>query len=135
MAYINTLITVASDCPVSSSEVPTSAREKKPQHIVQYDIVSQHPYQYNHEQLIFEAYLQTKDLTSLEREEKKELWAKLMTKSYPCMRASALTKRYGFGAHYDAVGNIALYPMESMVYKKFVKDKDITKLAAMRNKK
>lgn len=135
MPYTNTLITIAKDSPVEVSETPTSTRENTPMHIVVYELLLGNPYGHNHEQLVFESHIIHKKLGDLSREEKEVLWEKLMKRTHACLRTSPLTKKYGYGAHYDAVGNIALYPAESMVYKKFVKDKDIEKIPAMKNKK
>jgi hypothetical protein len=67
---------------------------------------------------------------------RQELWDNLFQKGHPCMRASALTKRYGWGSHYDQQGKIALYSMESDEYQRFVRAPEGTKLlTAMRNKK
>jgi hypothetical protein len=51
------------------------------------------------------------------------------------MRASPLTKQYGWGAHYDEKGRIAIYAVESKEYRRFVKDKNIKKYSAMRSKR
>jgi len=51
------------------------------------------------------------------------------------MRASALTKRYGWGVHANEEGKIALYGADSEEYKKFVKDKNLQHVKAMRSKK
>jgi nicotinamidase-related amidase len=44
-----------------------------------------------------------------------------------------LSKKYGWGAHFDADGKIAIYPDES-TYQRFVKDKNIRKFFTMRSK-
>lgn len=56
-------------------------------------------------------------------------------KGQPCFRASALTKRYGWGVHSDAEGKIAIYAMESPEYGRLASDKSIDHLKAMRNKR
>ena len=133
MSYTNTFITVAEDCPVTVSEIPTSTRAKKPLHLLQYEVLMAHPYMYGHEALIFEVHLRKEGLEQLSQTEKDQLWDRLFSKGHPCLRASALTKRYGFGAHYDEHGKIALYPMESETYQNFVNDPATKKLSGMRN--
>ena len=68
---------------------------------------------------------------------KETLWADLFRKGHPCLRASALTKRYGWGAHYDEAGKIALYGMETSEYKQFIQNEsgDTKLLRAMRSKR
>ncbi len=62
-----------------------------------------------------------------------ELRAELYAKPQACLRASALTKRYGYGAHYDAQGRIGLYPRESDIYARLAGDSGLQQLAAMRS--
>ncbi len=65
----------------------------------------------------------------------KRLRDEFFAKPYACMRASPLTKQYGWGAHYDEKGRIAIYPVESEEYRRLVKDKNIKKFSAMRGKR
>jgi hypothetical protein len=55
------------------------------------------------------------------------------SKGRACMRASALTKRYGWGVHNDADDKIAIYAMESDTYEQLVNDNNLKKLKAMRS--
>ena len=135
MSYKDTFITVAIDCPLERSEIPFSKREKKPIHMIQYELLDESPYFYNHEELIFEVFIRKENLSIKTKSEKKELWDKLFSKGHPCLRASALTKKYGFGAHYNENGKIALYAMESNEYKNFLKDESTKKLAALKSKR
>lgn len=135
MCYTNTFITVAADCPIEQSQIPVSNREKKPAHVVQYECLTKSPYTYGHEELIFESYLAKEEIGPISEAEKQEIWNKLFSKGHPCLRASALTKRYGFGAHYNENQKIALYPMESKEYQEFLKDGSIKKVPAMKSKR
>ncbi|HET8809026.1 MAG TPA: DUF6157 family protein [Flavobacteriaceae bacterium] len=136
MGYKNTFIKVAEDCPVTKSEIPVSSREKIPIHIFQYELLSKHPYKLGHEELVFEVYLKQNGFPeNISDAEAEKIREQLFSKGHPCMRASALTKRYGFGAHYDEDGKIALYPMESEEYRTFLKNASIEKVVAMRRKK
>jgi Family of unknown function (DUF6157) len=49
------------------------------------------------------------------------------------MRASPLTKAYGWGAHYDENGKLAIYPRESAAYAGLSRDKRLAIVKAMRN--
>ncbi|WP_342481620.1 DUF6157 family protein [Paenibacillus sp. FSL L8-0340] len=42
-----------------------------------------------------------------------EIWGALFSKSNPCLRASMLSKRYGWGMHFNDEGKIALYAKAS----------------------
>ncbi len=136
MSYKNTFVKCAEDCPVDKSEIPLLKKDKPPQHLIQYELLTQHPYKYDHEGLIFEVYVRYKEIPAeVLKKDKEYIKKELFSKGHPCMRASALTKRYGFGAHYNEDGKIALYPMESKEYENFIKDKEIQKVPAMKTKR
>ncbi|GAB2796791.1 DUF6157 family protein [Rhabdobacter roseus] len=132
MSYLNTFIKVSEDCPVLESEVPATKGDKKPAHLVQYELLTQQPYHYDHDDLVFEVFAIQKDVAEPEREEARRV---LLSKGQPCLRASALVKRYGFGAHYNDAGKIALYPRESTAYQDFVNDPAVKKLNGMKTKR
>ena len=64
-------------------------------------------------------------------EEREEFFSK----GQPCFRASPLTKRYGWGVHYDQDGKMAIFGAESAEYKKLSKDKSLQVIKAMKSKK
>ena len=55
------------------------------------------------------------------------------SKGQPCLRASPLTKSYGFGVHSNKEGKVAIYGMETEEYQEFISDKEIIKTKAMRS--
>jgi len=57
------------------------------------------------------------------------------SKGQPCLRASPLTKRYGWGIHCDGGGRIAVYAVDSPEYRSFAADRNLRHLRAMRNGK
>ena len=78
------------------------------------------------------AFAEKNDVSQHEMNTKRELF---FSKGQPCLRASALTKRYGWGIHYNQEGKIALVPVESPEYKKLLEDPATTKYKAMRSSK
>jgi hypothetical protein len=136
MSYTNTLIKVAADCPVSKSEIPVDRKSAKPAHVIQYELLTQNPYTFGHEDLIYEVFIRQKEIPAniLETDAGKIKQA-LFSKGHPCMRASALTKRYGWGAHYNQEGKIAIYPQEAETYQQFMASEAIKKVPAMRSKR
>src|SRR5690349_19258091 len=124
MAYKNTFVKVSEDCPVAVAEIPVAKNGKKPLHVIQYELLIQNPYRFDHEELIWEVYVQQKGIPQkvLESQEGAEIKAALFSKGHPCMRASALIKRYGFGAHYNEAGKIAVYPSGSAAYLAFLEE-------------
>lgn len=135
MVYTNTFIQIAPDSEAVSGIIPESNRKTTPIHVIEFQLLSQQPYQFDHESLIFEVYLIRQAISDEERAAHgDEIWAELFHKEHPCLRASALTKRYGWGAHYDENGKIALYAVDSAEYKQLVETCP-TQLFAMRSKR
>ena len=119
MGYTDTFIRVATDCPATCGVVPVAKRDHKPVHVLQYELLSEHPYRYTHEDLLFEVHVRHKAIPADEREARlREIRAELLGKPHPCLRASLLPKKYGWGVHYDRQGRIALYAMESEEYRR-----------------
>ena len=122
--YSDTFITVSEDCPAQTAEIPP-LKEPKSAARMEYDMLSANPYQFTSDDVIYE----TKGkLKGISREE-------FFSKGQPCFRASALTKRYGWGVHNDKDGKIALFAKESEQYSRLSADGRIKQLQAMRNAK
>ena len=138
MNYQETFITVARDCPVSHSIVPTATGAAKPIHLIQYELLTNHPYTFTGQELIFETHIRRLGLSEDEVAAKRdELWNELFSKPHACLRSSALAKKYGWGFHYDSAGRIAIYAMESDEYKQLSQDDQtgLKVLAAMRRER
>lgn len=135
MVYTNTFIQIAPDSETTAGIIPESNRTTTPIHVIEYQLLSQNPYHFDHEALIFEVYLIRQGISEEERASQGEvIRTQLFEKEHPCLRASALTKRYGWGAHYDENGKIALYAVDSAEYKQFVETCP-NQLFAMRSKR
>lgn len=105
-------------------------------HVLQYELLSNHPYTYGHEELIYEVFIRQKAIPDAVLQADAEMIKReLFSKGHPCLRASALIKRYGFGAHYNDKGKIAIYPMESAAYSMFLHDKSVISLPGMKTKR
>lgn len=138
MAYSETFITVAPDSSATTGIVPVPKRAKIPAHVIQYELLTEKPYHYTHDDLVYEVYVRQQGYSAGELADRgDEIRVQLLSKGHPCMRASALTKQYGWGAHYDQAGRIALYAVDSDEYRRFVETLDGTPnlLSAMRRKR
>src|SRR3954463_1479595 len=120
MSYRDTFILIAEDCPVRAGVVPTARSEAKTVPVLQYELLTQHPYGLTQDDLLFAVHTRHKAIPEamLATEGEEAIRAAFFAKRHPCLRASALPKRYGCGAHYDAQGRIALYAMESDDYRR-----------------
>jgi hypothetical protein len=129
--YFNTFIEVAEDCPVPVAEVPPQKEEKTIAGL-QYEMIHEYPYAYTSDDVLFEVYAQRQGISKKEHEAERE---KFFSKGQPCMRSSALPKRYGWGVHSDEEGRLALVAVEDAKYKKLASDKTTKHLKAMRSKR
>ena len=130
--YFNTFIEIADDCPTEVGEMPPIKQEAKTVANIQFEMVSKNPYKFTSDDVLFQVFAIRKDLTKSEYKEARE---QFFSKGQPCFRASPLTKRYGWGVHYDKEGRMAIYSAESAEYRKLVKDKTLKVLKAMKTNK
>jgi hypothetical protein len=133
VSHKSTFVRVADDCPAPAAEVPP-ARKHRSVAELQYSLLVERPYELTEEELHVKVHGLRRALIESEIEERyDELYAEVFAKPQACLRASPLTKRYGFGAHYDADGRIALYPRESDTYARLAGDSSLRQLTAMRS--
>ncbi len=135
--YYDTFITVAADCPVECGTVPPDKKSGKTKPGIEFELAAEQPYRYTQKELLFEVYARHKEIPEKELEERgDELREAFYQKPQPCMRASMLPKKYGWGIHFNAEGKLAIFPMESPEYRRFVDGEPKVKLVpAMRNSK
>jgi hypothetical protein len=122
--YFNTFIEAAEDCPVRDGASPpmkasiTVAR-------AEYEMIIENPYRYTSDDVVYA----TKGAPNgISRNA-------FFSKGQPCFRASALTKRYGWGVHHDNEGKVALYAIDSDEYRRLAADESVKHVRAMSNAK
>lgn len=130
--YINTFILVADDCPTIAGETPPQKENIKSIANIQFELIRNNPYKYSSDDVIFMVYAYRKDLLEDEYDNAR---MDLFSKGQACLRSSPLTKRYGWGIHFNNKGKIALFGVESEEYYKFIEDLNVTKIKAMRSSK
>lgn len=130
--YENTLIEVADDCPAAGGEIPPMKSDAKTVAVIEYEMISKNPYKFTSDDVLFQVFAERKDLTESELEEARK---QFFSRGQACMRASPLTKRYGWGVHSDNDGKIALYACDSPEYKKFISDGETKTVKAMKSKR
>jgi hypothetical protein len=129
--YTDTFIEVAEDCPVSKAQIPPE-KETKTLAGFQYEKIIKSPYLFSSDDIIFEWYVIKNEITETEKQEERE---KFFSKGQACFRASPLAKRYGFGFHHNSEGKVAIFPVESEEYQKFMENSSVAKVKAMRSKR
>ena len=111
--YVNTLIAVADDCPTNSGIVPPAKIENPSIASRTHQLIAQNPYRFTSDDVIFTVYA---DRAGLAESERPAARVQYFSKGRPCLRASDLGKKYGWGVHANADGRIALYAMDSLEY-------------------
>lgn len=136
MSYQKTFIEAAADCPAEIGEIPAVRGGRKSLHLIQFELLNERPYHWLYDDLLFETHVRHKEISVETLQERGlEIREEFFVRSHPCLRASPLTKRYGWGAHYDEEGKIALYGRGTAEYEAFLAREDLDQLKAMRNKR
>jgi hypothetical protein len=130
--YYNTFIEVAEDCPAIAAEIPPLKGDEKTAANIQFEMVSNHPYKYTSDDVIFNVYAIKQNLANENPDKERE---RFFSKGQACFRSSPLAKRYGWGIHSNAEGKIALLAVESKEYKILSRDKLLKHVKAMRSKR
>ncbi len=133
----NTFLLVAADCPATRGVVPTSRGGRETVASIQYALLTENPYRFTHEELLFAVHVRHKGIKDDELAARGEaIRAEFFSKPHPCLRASPLPKSYGWGVHYDALGRIALIAVDSEEYRPLARGERGTKVApSMRNRR
>ncbi|MER5997034.1 DUF6157 family protein [Nonomuraea angiospora] len=101
---------------------------------LQYELLRERPFELTQEDALFLSWLMRRpgfeDRTD---DEVSVLRDAFFAKDQPCLRASPLPKKYGFGLLADAEGRLTLCPMESEEYKAGLEDGEVTVLKALRS--
>jgi len=129
--YFDTFIEVAEDTKADCGAKPP-VKEKRTIAEMQYELIVKNPYKYTSDDLLFKIFADRNDLTITEYKQARE---EFFSKGRACLRASPLTKTYGFGIHFDKNGKVALYGMDTKQYQNFLNDIQIKKVKAMRSTK
>lgn len=128
--YTNTFILIADDSAASAGEVPPLKSDAKTAANIQFDMIRKNPYKFSSDDVLFQVFADKNDLIKAEYKAARE---KFFSKGQPCLRASPLTKRYGWGVHSNKEGKVAIYGCETKEYAKFAKDKNLQVVKAMKS--
>lgn len=130
--YRDTFIEVAEDCPVETAQIPPEKGEIKTVANLQFDLIKNNPYKFSSDDVVFRVFALKNGISKAGLANERQ---KFFSKGQPCLRSSPLGKRYGWGIHCDFEGKVAIYPVESPEYEKFLNDKTLKHVKAMRSKR
>ncbi len=127
----DTFILVAADSTAATGVVPKAAPSLSVARRT-YDLISAAPYAHTSDDVIFTVWADRQGLAKADRKAAREAF---FAKGQACLRASDLTKKYGWGVHHDDKGRVALVPVGSVEYDGFAHAEGLTVVKAMRSSK
>lgn len=130
--YFNTFIEIAEDSPTGAGTIPMERGGAPTQAGLQYSLLQGAPYRYTSDEILFEVFARGEAFSKAARD---AAFKAYFSRGRACFRASPLTKRHGWGVHFNASGKMALYGAETEAYARFLTDPEIRKLKAMRNRR
>lgn len=130
--YSNTFIAVADDCPATHGEVPPRKGEQQTIATMQFDMVYHNPYAFTSDDVVFGVYASRNTIPESEHAEARK---QFFSKGQPCLRASPLAKRYGWGIHAKSDGTIALYGCHTEEYHQLLADPLVAVVKAVKSKR
>jgi hypothetical protein len=111
----NSFISVAPDSTaVQGTEPPATADPSIASRT--FRMVHDNPYRHTSDDVIFGVYA---DRNGIPPDEREAARLSFFSKGQPCLRASDLGRRYGWGVHSDAEGRVALLGVETPEYAAF----------------
>lgn len=110
--YADTFIAVAPDGDVPP-RVPAPRGGKPTVASATWEMIHDRPYGHTSREVIFGVFADRQGIPADERAAAQEAYFSV---GRPCLRASDLGKKYGWGIHADADGRLALYPNGSAKY-------------------
>lgn len=128
--YHDTFIEIAADCPAAAGEIPPRKGDTKSVANIQFEMISKNPYKFTSDDILFHVFAERHNLAPSEMEVERE---KFFSKGQPCLRASPLTKRYGWGVHSDKKGRVALFGCDTSEYQKLSGDDSLQVVKAMKS--
>ena len=126
--YISTFIEVSDDCPAQHGVEPPIA-ENLSIAALHYRLLSEKPYTRTSDDVLFETHALRKGIDPDDAEARAEFFSK----GQACLRASPLSKRYGWGTHHDEHGRVAMFPRDSDEYAALAADPSLDHKRAMRS--
>jgi len=133
--YVEAFIAVAEDCKVSAAKIPEARGKSRTVAQIQYEMLSEKPFTYTQEDVLFASWFKRQEHGDLADDAVAQMRAQFFSKEQPCLRTSPLTRTHGWGLIFDAEGRVALCPMESPEYEKYLDSDGLRVMRALRTKR
>jgi hypothetical protein len=128
--YAETFIAIADDSSAAQGIAPPENADNPSIASRTWRMISDAPYVHTSDDVIFTVWADRQGIPEAERAAAR---AEYFAKGRPCLRASDLGKKYGWGIHHDPEGRIAVYGVETDDYRAFIAADNVTVVKAMRS--
>ncbi|CAM3263894.1 hypothetical protein BRIN106911_03180 [Brevibacillus invocatus] len=82
---VHTFVQVSPDCPVKTETIPPTKQDAKPSiHVLQYQLLTQYPYRFTLEELIYEVHIRHKQIPAEEIATHAGASTTIKKASWPC---------------------------------------------------
>jgi len=115
--YVDTFIAVADDSTAAGGTVPPGKPANPSVAARTYQMIADRPYGFTSGDVIFTVFADRRGIPEPDRAAAR---ATFFSKGQPCLRASDLGKRYGWGIHADGHGRLAVVGVETAEYAEFI---------------
>lgn len=109
----DTFIAIAPDSQTAQGVIPAKSESPTVAYLTHL-MISQNPYKYTSDDVIFTVFADRKNIPAPEREAAR---AAFFARGQACLRASPLGKQLGWGVHSDEEGRLALYAVDTAEYR------------------
>jgi hypothetical protein len=114
---VRRIVLVAEDSPTRLAMPPSGGRSGPTVAQVQYEMLTAEPFRWTEDDVLFESWWRRQDAAgTASHAEKERARAEYLARPRPCLRASPLPQRYGWGLVFDDHERVALCPVESQEY-------------------
>ena len=114
---VRRIVLVAEDSPAEAATPPPEGRSGTTVAQVQYEMITAEPFRWTEDDVLFESWWRRQDVAATASDaEKERARAEYLGRPRPCLRASPLPQRYGWGLVFDEHERVALCPVESPDY-------------------
>ena len=115
---VRRIVLVAEDCPAQHAETPGPGRSGQSVAQDQYDLLAAEPFRWTEGDVLFESWWRRQDAAATASDADRErARADYLARPRPCLRASPLPMRYGWGLVFDDRDRVALCAVESAEYR------------------
>jgi hypothetical protein len=115
---VRRIVLVAEDCAVRAATPPPPRGSGPTTAQVQYELLRAEPFRWTEDDVLFESWWRRQDAAASASEaEREHARAEYLARPRPCLRASPLPMRYGWGLVFDERDRVALCAVESADYR------------------